>query len=290
MNRQMNILLAVVWIMGGIGLAEASGSWWQLCDTCTEESHFRYQALNAPGNHTPVYVTNRDTNVTRKYNRFTTTEDMDGTLVQWTEVSPAQFPVAEKSLFGQAVEGANTIFSPIERGDLAAPGLGGNPGSVVGDISEGEISRAFVNAAVLQLEARNLIPTHNSINEKGGLDIFGANYGVGQTTIRKRNLLVKVTYEDGSVISFRLKPDGSIVGWVATDADDKSIPLQPVDGDGPIPINAGGFGDKDFRFGAGNGGHAEALAAWLNGRTGGSLDCTWTPTNDGVAVICPKSN
>lgn len=292
MKRQLAVILFGLVTLSMAGNAAAAEAWWQLCDSCTTDTHFRYQALNAPGNYTPVYVTNRDTNETRKYNRWTSTEDMDGTLIQLTEVFPAEFPAPEKNVFDQAVEGGQRIDIDVARGhlDLAdTAGLQRDPGSVVGDISNGRIPKALAIAARWHLQNANVMPTHETVNEEGGLNIAGANYSGSRTTIRKFSLVVKLTYSDGSIIQFVWEPDGTLTGWMAIDADGNSIPFEGVDGFGPIPLATGSLAGENFGFGAANGAHAEALAAKINGMTGGGLDCWTSASGNRVRVTCKQN-
>ena len=296
MNRQIIFLVAgMLAMMMSSSSASGALAWWQLCDSCTSDSGFRYQALNAPGNYTPVYVTNRDTNETRKYTRWTSIEDFDGVLIQQTEVFEADFPAADKAVFEQAVQGSNIIFAQIPRNDLSGviPGIV-DQGSTAGDVSLGSLQTAYFTALRIEIERRNLLPTHESVNVEAGLDspIVGANYGEG-STIRKRSLAIVVIYEDGSSVSMTRMPDGTLISISVLDADGNVIPVQGPPNGGTVPLAFDEFGGRDFGFGdtPGNRLAVEAFANAVNQGSGGSISCTWSPTASGGLVInCQRQN
>lgn len=281
-------LLATAGLMVGIAYSgssyASSSAWWMLCDWCDTDSEFKQQALNAPGNYSPIYVTNRDTNETRKYNRSIIIDDLWGGMQQTVFVSAADFPATEKAVFEQAVHDANLVGIRVPRNDLAGLVAGfGEQGSTLGDISNGYISNGLVNALEREVERQNLLPTHTQVNAEAGLTtpIAGANYGQG-SSIRIRNLTIEIIYEDGSsVVVTRRASDGKLVHWFVVDADGNEIPLQdPVNG---TSVNAAAFEGREFHFGGDQ--HAVlGLIDFLN--QAAALACTAnTSSINGIEVM-----
>jgi hypothetical protein len=270
----------------------ASSAWWMLCDSCTTDQAFRYQALVAPGSYSPIYVTNRDTNETRKFERFTSVEDFHGALVRRTEVVPAEFAPGVEAVFRQVVLSGNEIFAIIPRNDLAGlvPGVD-RESSVVGDLAGGSLRASFINAFILEIERRGLLPTHESINVEAGVEtpIAGANYGQGGT-IRKRDLSLVIQYDDGSTISVVRRPDGTFILWEALDGNETVIPLDAPTGTGSVPVDPEAFGGTSFHFGGGRDNRvgAEALRDAIGVATGGGIRCTANTTLHGIELTCPR--
>jgi len=285
MKKPFLAAMGLVVSLAASGSASASSSaWWVLCDWCETDSAFQHQALNAPGNYTPIYVTNRDTNETRKYDRSVIINDLWGGVQQTVIVTLADFSAAVKAVFEQAVQNANVIAIRIPRNDLAGLIAGfGQAGSTAGDISNGYISNGLVNALNREVERRNLLPTHTQVNVDAGLTtpIAGANYGQG-STIRVRNLTIDIMYEDGSTITVtRRANDGKLVHWFVVDAQGNEIPLEdPVNG---TSINAAAFEGRDFYFGGDQ--HAVlGVIDFINRST--ALVCTVnTSAIDGIEIM-----
>lgn len=118
-----------------------------LCDWCDTDSEFEQQAINAPGNYSPIYVTNRYINGTRKYDRTIFTDDPCRGVQQTVIVSTPGFPSADQAVFEKVAENANLHDETFERNELVGAVFGiGEAGSTVGSISNGYISNLLVNA------------------------------------------------------------------------------------------------------------------------------------------------
>lgn len=258
--------LAVLFVASGN--AFASSAWWMMCDWCVTGSDFSNRALNAPGTYETVYVTNRDANETRKYNRTFIIDDLWDGVQQSVFVGAADFPAAEQAVFTQAVENATILEVRIPRDGLVGPIPGvGEQGSVVGDISSGFIRDSFINALRNEIINRNFLPTHTQINTEAGLTtpIIGVSAGAGNT-IRVEDLVIVIDYDDGSAISVtRRASDGKFVNWSVTDAEGNEIDVQIPDENGNVPINPGSFVDREFIFdGPGSGIAGGVLAELLD--------------------------
>lgn len=230
--------------------AFASSAWWMLCDWCNLDSDFEHQALNAPGSYSPIYVTNRETNETRKYDRITIIDDLWDGVSETVVVSEANFPASEEAVFQQAIDNANVLDVEISRNDLSAYLSNfSNQGSVVGDIDLGYIDNRLLNALRLAIEDRNLLPDHTSVSEDAGLStpIVGANYGSG-STIRVKDLVITIVYEDGSTITVARKGgDGEFTNWSVIDAEGNEVPLE--DPENGTSVNPAAFAGREFYFG-----------------------------------------
>lgn len=248
----------LVWL--GIGLSipgsvVASSAWWVLCDWCTTDTAFRHQALNAPGDYTPIYVTNRETNETRKYNRWTLLEDFDTGVTQWTEVVAADFPVAEKSVFQQAVEDATTISVGFPRSKLTGFSGAGLRRSVVEEIASGRLSGDFLGSLRNYLRTEGFYFSGNEISTRLESALMGISSSVTSSGVRQFPLQATVTYDDGSKIQITLSADASEWFEVAIfDADGNEIAvIPPADGSGNATYDPRGNDGREFRFGGGEG-------------------------------------
>src|SRR6056297_1160858 len=220
--------LAILTVGSGSSFA-SSQAWWMLCDWCDTYSEFRQQAFEAPGTFSPIYVTNRETNETRKFDREFYVEDIGGgRLSQTVVVSNATLSVAEEAAFEEAVEGASVIQWPIQRDALDGlrPGVG-SARSVADDLERGSggISLRLRQAINSYAELRGQIPDVKQVNREIGAQadgkIAGAgfNYGEG-VTIRIKDLVLDVIYEDGSrLTTTRNGESGQYEGLEATDAE-----------------------------------------------------------------------
>jgi len=291
-------LLATVWLFVLVlvsGNSFASSAWWVLCDWCETDSDFQHQALNAPGSYSPIYVTNRNTNETRKYDRVVVIDDLWDGVQQTVIVSPAVFPASVQAVFEQAVNDANIIHFRIPRDNLVDifPNLG-EQGSVVGDIQNGLIDNEVINAVTQEIERQNLLPTHTSVNNQAGLGaqsrIGGISGSIGAGgTIRIRDLNIVITYSDGSTISFRRRgSDGALVNFSVKDAEGNSIPVTGPDQGGTVSLNLGSLLDRDFYFG-GSGSQLAALAlADLMDRETGAHCTVEQLASELTRVICRR--
>lgn len=276
-------------LVSGSGFASTT-SWWMLCDWCESDANFQYEALNAPGEYTSIYVTNRETNETRKFDRIFIINDFVGGVEQQVFVTTANFPDADKLVFEQAVEGANTVFISIPRADLAGVGGLGDVSSVVGDISVGSIDNRLINSTILTLEVSGRLPSRLSVNDQTGLSIVGSggNVGAGET-IRVKDLVIEIEYPDGSILSFRRRGgDGEYTGFSATDADGDSTNIDdPPNG----TVNIGAFVGRDFDFG-GASAQSGALGLMDFLSSSGGLQCSFSTGNVGglsfVTVRCQR--
>lgn len=255
-----------------------------LCDWCESDANFQYQALNAPGQYTPIYVTNRETNDTRKFDRVFMINDLVGGVEQQVFVMTANFPDAEKVVFEQAVEGGNIVFTSIPRADLAGVGGLEDVSSVVGDISYGSIDNRLINAVILKFEIDGMLPSRTSVNTQGGLNVkgLGGNIGVGET-IRVKDLITEIVYPDGTLMTFRRRgSDGVLTGFSVTDADGDAINIDdPPNG----TVNPGQFVGRDFDFG-GASAQSGALGLMDFLSSEGGLQCSYRSGNvNGLSFV-----
>lgn len=287
MNRKIISLLASIGlILAGMGMAKASGAWWQLCDDCTTESEFRHQALQAPDHLTTVYVTNRDTNRTRKYDRQITWEQSGKSLRREIRVTETTFPADEQHVFEQAVTASNRLEAEFGRNKLGWMSLR-DQSSVAGDMQYGTFSPAFVSASYVEMVHRDLAPIQESINEQARLKppILDGNYGEGGT-LRKKPLRVQIRYEDGSVLGFRLQPNGDADQWFAADAAGNEIPLKTGEGRGNIPVDFYRFAGHEFVFGRDAAAAVETMVKRIPSMTDESVACTSSAASESVVLGC----
>lgn len=282
------------WLAGLLvvsGNVFASSAWWMLCDWCVTDSDFQNQALSAPDTYSPVYVSNRETNETRKYDRTFIIDDLEGGIRQTAVVTTARFPDTEKAVFEQAIENANIAFWGVSRPDLVGyvPGLG-DAGSVAGDISDGFIRNRLISALSTYIRSNGLVPTVESVNRQGGLNIRGAGLTLGTgKTIRVGDLTIAITYEDGSMITVtRRGSDGKFVNWEVTDAEGSVIPV--TDPESGTAINPASFADREFYFGGSPEG-VLGLLDFIRGTTNLVCSAEAITANglDVIRVICHRA-
>lgn len=236
------------------GASLAQDGWWMTCDWCDTNSEFANRARVAPEGSSPVYVTNRNTNETRKFDISVMVEDLPGGVQYTTMVSAADFPAADKAIFEQAVEKGNVVYAEIPREALSQVHLGfANTNSVAGDFVGGSIDRAIAAAINMELERRELLPDKESVNAHLGIDskVGGIDGGAG-ATLRVKDLAVVITYEDGSLLLVtRRGGDGTFVQWGVRDATGTSVDIEGPDWS--TAFNPGGFAGMEYLFGSGPG-------------------------------------
>lgn len=231
-------------------LAQQQTVWWEFCDSCSTEQQFSQQAYDAPTGYEWIYVSNRDSNESKKYQRFTTREDFGNGYVWMTHVVPATMQSGEKNALENAISGANITEVTFDRGDLAGTVIGfGDTSSVMGDFSGRALDPLYTNALIRHLESSGALPTLESVNQ--ALQAFGVGAESGGT-IRARNLIIEIVYDDGSAIVVRLKPNGDLDNWVAVDVDGQSIDLD-IDQGGDVVIDDGSLGSDFSIFYGGDG-------------------------------------
>lgn len=251
------LFLATLWhllLLVGSGASLAQEGWWMTCDWCDTDSEFANRALVAPEGSSPVYVTNRNSNETRKYNVSVIVNDLWDGVQYTTIVALANFPAADKAVFEQAVQNGNVVYAEISRQALSQIHIGvGNTNSVAGDFVGGSIDRTIAAAIAMELERREFLPDKESINAHVGIDakVGGIDGGAG-ATIRIKDLAVVITYEDGSLLLVtRRGSDGTFVHWGVKDAAGTAIQIEGPDWS--TEFNPGGFAGMQFLFGNGAG-------------------------------------
>lgn len=283
--RWFCLTISIVFFLGLSCSANAQTSWWQMCDSCQTEADFVQSAVSAPGSYELVYVSNRISNVTHKFDRFFTVEDLDGGYVHMTHVMWADFPDSDKAVFSSAIANSQTIFAPIDRDELDGLGPIGNPGSVAGDLSNGFISQGMLSALALWLETSAHLPSRESVNADLGLDLGDFGFIIGQgEALRTRVLTVRINYPDGSYIQFSRQPDGTFNNWTASDANGNEIVLLGS------AVNEERFGDNaPYDFGSG-GDVRDAVIALIQALQTTRFTCSMEdrPGGDGVRVTCTR--
>lgn len=287
------ILAAPAWLallfVASSGHALASSAWWMWCNVCDADLEFERVAVNAPGEHTPVYVTNWDTNETRKYDRMFVTEELVDGIERTALATEADFPDSVRAVFEKAINDAAVYHLRMSRNELAGtpPGVG-EQASVVGDIPQGYISSTLINAIREEIDRRILLPTYASVNAAAALDppIAGMNFGQGDA-IRVRGVTIVIIYDDGSAIVVRRRgSDRKLVNWYITDAAENVIDLQAPDEAGNIPVNPDSFANREFVFGPGSRSAARGLADVLAAEA--ALYCDAWSTSTRGTVKCQR--
>jgi|SRR6056297_312072 len=276
--------LALLLVASGNSFASSS-AWWMLCNGCTADSDFERVAVNAPGTHTPIYVTSWDSNETRKYDRRFVTEELVRGIERTVLATDAELSGAVMAVFEKAINDAAIHHLRMPRNDLAGilPGVE-EQDSVIGDISRGYISSGLKNAIREEIDRRILLPTYASVNAEAALDtpIAGMNFGQ-RDAIRIRDLVIVITYDDGSTLMLaRRRRDGKFVNWSITDAEENIISLQGPDEAGNTLIRPESFVNRELVFGPGSGSAARALAEDLAAEAALYCDAWSTSTRDTV--------
>lgn len=208
--------------------ARAESAWWQLCDNCRTDSHFNQAAFNAPQPHTVVYVTNRSSNETRKFSRFTTIEDFSDGYVHMIHVLPETMSALETSVFTDAVEKAAQIRVEFDRHRLPGAGHGQ---TVLDDLTGGRTTRTYDTALTELLAAYTV--SRVTVGRQIGATIAGTGGSYAYTdSIRITPLVVVINYPDGSKMTFTQMPDGTLVNFFAQDIEGNEIVIQ-----GSVPGN-----------------------------------------------------
>jgi len=269
--------------------AHADSAWWQACDHCSTDTQFSGAAIQAPEPWEFVYVTNRQSNTTRLYSRFTTWEDMDGGMVRMTHVIEQPMSQALKSVFEQAVANSRVTEINLPRQDLVGLSGAGPADSVISDIRFARIPNSLRGSLTVWMGNSPYIPSRSSVNQSIGVSgpgvggfSMGAGFGVREIPIR-----IGIAYPDGSVLWVTWNPDGSLTDWSATDADGNPIEFNP---DGTVAPVGAGFGGEGFLFGPGNTDVSQAALDFIIefDRQPVSFDCRAETTPEGLRIICRR--
>lgn len=280
--------------VGIVGLAFLAGSaiadsaWWQLCDGCNSSQEFSTAVVSAPDPHEIVYVTNRNSNETRKFERVTTWEDFGTGYVQMTHVYPVTMTSAEESAFHEAVENSRIVQLRIPRSDLSGlvPGVGPSDSALI-DIQNGYLGSPIINAIRDSVELSGALPDHVSVSAQAGVNtpIAGANYGEGNT-IREGSLTIIINYQDGSSLQAVRNADGTLTGWAAVDADGNVILFEAQDGS-LVPIDSDSIGNE-YSFGPGQQSLADAAQELIQRWRSEGLECSSEWEGGVLRVNCSR--
>lgn len=261
-------------------------AWWVLCDSCTTDTNFEFSALAAPGNYSIIYVSNRDTNETRKFNRDTLTDDWGDGLQQVTTVSPLYLGHDEAAVFTAVIDRGNRSEIILDRSELGGSGA---PSSVVGDIFNGSIDSVLLNSIVLHIELEDYFPDHDSVNRGANVGAAGFSGG-GESgwTNRRIALVIKINFLDGSYLEVRRRPsDGKFVSWIVKDADGNRIAVSYDPNpniEEPI-IDPSAFIGSEFEFDAAHESDVIDLADFITDETSATCTTTRGTRPDGTEVI-----
>lgn len=262
--------------------ASDSNAWWIICNTCASEADFRLAAQEAPIDGF-VFVSNGESGESRKFERLTLIEDAPGSIIVTVVISDVPLPPAQASVLTETLASARTILVGMPRDSV--PGL--NPvGSVVGDVSNGQLRAGFMTFLMFELHRAGYFPDSQSVGSELGLNLWGIAVRGHQASnqVRQKPLWVSVVYPDGSRVVIAFSEDAKdIVSVEITDAEDNPLPLLGRNWDGGIGLDREGFMGREFAFGD----PVNELLNWLNGAAGGgAMECRAEVTEDGVRVIC----
>lgn len=275
------------------GAAEAE-SWWQFCEFCQTEADFRTAAVEAPGTYSIIYVSNRDTEVTQKFNRFYFREDRFGQTSIMIEVVSAVFPPAQNLVFDTAIQGANEGSAEFQRDSMNAVMPAGDLDSVIGEFEPDRLTlnTGFFFGLRQHLKDQNFIPTLSEISLEAGVQIAGTGIHRGEGSgIRRTEINITVTYDDGSVLRVVLLPDGTFTGLEIRDIDGTILPvqnpLQPL----TTPISTEFLDRREYNVSQRNlsPGFVETFLETVERRSRGLLICRWEILGAGNSqLICRR--
>jgi len=288
-----------LWVVGFV-LISASAcsseeSWWMMCDRCTSDTHFEERAIAAPGDYSVVYVSNRDTNETRKFDRKVQVTELDEGLELRVAVQPLDLSQRERRAFETAIRNANVNSIEIDRSDLDSAGsVSSSASSVIGDTLAAHVSASFLNSLVLYIQRSELSPGPQSVSRAAGINIVGAGEYSGRgITIRIKSIVTTVSYADSSMLQVLRDTNGRFTGWSIQDANGNRIPLDLDPNDVPI-LRPELFVSRTFEFDAA---HADEVI-WLAGHFSDSSEITCateprTQIDDGselIGITCARSS
>jgi len=256
-----------------------------MCDACQTESQFSQSARFAPGEIEIVYVSNRATNTTRKFERSFEAEEFEEGYRYITQVSPVDFPYGENEVFDKVIAQADTVFAPVDRGDLVDLSAIGRADSVISDIQSGFVTQGMISAVSLWMQINGFFPDWESVNELLGLVGSDSGYLIGQSeALRTKILTVRINYPDGSYLTFIRQPDGSLNNWAAQDADGEPIMFNGA------AVDADSLGMRSpYNFGPGNPELGQALMNLYHSLEMTRWECTMEDVPGGkVRLNCAR--
>ncbi|MDT8409903.1 MAG: hypothetical protein RQ741_09925 [Wenzhouxiangellaceae bacterium] len=290
---QLGSLVLILGPGSASGAAEAE-SWWQFCEPCHTDADFRTAAIEAPGVYSIIYVTNRDTEITRKFSRFYFREDRFGDTSVMIEVAPVEFPPMQKQVFDTAVQGANEGSAEFQRDAMNGVMPAGDLDSVLGEF---EADRLTLNTGFFfglrqHLKDENFLPTLTEVSFEAGVQIAGTGVhrGEGQG-IRRTELNITVTYDDGTVLRVVQMPDGTFTELEIRDADGTILPVENPTKPLTTPIATEFLDGREYSVSQRNlaPGFVDTFLETIEARSGGLLICEWKILGAGnTQLLCRR--
>jgi hypothetical protein len=192
------------------GPAFAGPAWWHVCASCQTQNEFRIAAIAAGDDETTVFISDPESLVTKKFDRFTTWEDFGAGMVRMTHVTELDMTQQEQDEFRSALEAAKVVFATIDAEWVN--NFAGIPphDSALLAIRNGYLGNSFFYGLQTTIRYQGLIPSRESVATRLGFNIRGLSGNVGVNgSLRVDPLALRVQYPDGSHINAIYNPDGS---------------------------------------------------------------------------------
>jgi len=275
-------LLAVSGAVQGAG----SEAWWDICDSCYSDSDFSSRAVQIPQPYERVYISNSQTNETRRFQRSFIVDDLWGdqslTIIANEEALTAQ----EAQAFEETIQGADALQIGISRDTLDGySGLSGRD-SVVGDLATGSLSDGLLTGIQTYVRSQGYAGSASDVEAETEVDtlILSFNLTINLDDLRTEPLVVRITYPDGSRLQIKLAKDlTEVLSISGTDAEGNEIKFDQNDSDFPVTPTPG----AEYSFVTLNPGWANQFLQSLDAVDSYTCSATWV-ADDYVVVLCQR--
>jgi len=276
--------VVLVGLVTGVRAAEPD-AWWEICDSCTTDDDFRGRALQVPEPYTRVYVTNRESNVTRRFGRLIIVDDLWDTRSVTISVFSEEMTAQEEQAFSQTVQNAGAISVTINRSTLDGYAPGGRD-SVVGDLQNGRLDPGLLNGLEIWLRFNGYAGSASQVSSETGADLGVVSFNLNikpDGSIRTQSLIIKIRYPSGSTVQIKLSADFSTWSQLAI-TDDDGTPIPVEDPNDPVGSFVDPINDRGMFFDTASQRFIDRLRDALDDRT--ALSCRTEFFDARVAVIC----
>jgi len=259
-------------------------AWWDICDACTTDSDFSSRAAQIPPPYERVYISNSQTNETRRFQRIFIEDDLWGGSSLTIIATEEPLSTVEAQVFEEVIQNSRAVFASFDRDTLDFhSGLSGRD-SVVGDLTTGGLSGGLLSGLRTYLRTQGYGGAESRVSSATNIDFWVISYDldISPGDLRTQPLTVRIRYPDGSSVQIEFNEDlTEVLSVTAIDADGNEIAFELSSGSNPAVRPVAG---TEYSFGTANPGW---VFDFQNALEGSGWTCqSWTTSEEHVVVLC----
>lgn len=286
MRHRNVIFFAFFVVFSGATQGTEPQAWWDICNACTTDSDFRTRAVQIPFPYERVYISNAQSNETRRFQRTFIEDDLWGGPSLTIIANEQPLTDEEAQVFEEVIQNSDAVFTSFDRSVLDPfSGLSGRD-SVVGDLTTGRLSGGLLSGLRTYLIAQGYGSATSRVSSVTNIDVwvFSYNLNINPSDLRTQPLTARINYPDGSSLQIQFDKDlTEVLSVSAIDAEGNEIPfeLSGTSDPGVIPVNG-----REYSFGTANPEWGNQLRTALDGVDG--YTCSAWTAEDVVVVLCRR--